>query len=316
MGKKKRTTKQFIEEMKVKNPNIEILGEYIGYDSKIDCECKICSHKWSTTPHSLLSKKGCPMCYNNRRGKTSRKPHEQFMKEFYEKNPNANNIKILNEYIKSDINMDCECKICDHQWSTTPSTLLRGSNCPKCAVIEQHNQQRKTHEQFIKEMKIKHPNIKILGEYIDNSTNIECECLIDGYKWSPTPNSLSNGHGCLQCSIRNNKGENSPRWNHNKTQEEREDDRSYSEYKEWIVSVYEKDNYTCQCCGQHGGKLNAHHKDGYNWCIERRIDIDNGVTLCEDCHKEFHRIYGKGNNTEQQFIEFINNNNNNNKEVI
>jgi hypothetical protein len=50
--------------------------------------------------------------------------------------------------------------------------------------------------------------------------------------------------------------------------------------------------------------LHAHHKDGYDWCIERRTDPTNGATLCDSCHTEFHVLYGYGRNTEQQYIEF------------
>lgn len=100
-------------------------------------------------------------------------------------------------------------------------------------------------------------------------------------------------------------GENSPTWNPNLTDEERECTRNYSEYNQWRVAVYERDNYTCQCCSK-GKHLNAHHKDGYHWCVERRTDVTNGVTLCESCHIEFHFIYSKKNNTEAQYIEFEN----------
>jgi len=76
-------------------------------------------------------------------------------------------------------------------------------------------------------------------------------------------------------------------------------------YADWVYSVFERDNYTCQNCGEKKyGDLNAHHLDGYNWCISRRIDVTNGVTLCTDCHKEFHHNYGYGNNTEEQFISW------------
>ena len=70
----------------------------------------------------------------------------------------------------------------------------------------------------------------------------------------------------------------------------------------------------CECCGAKNGNgktiiLNAHHKDGYHWCVERRHDVTNGVTLCDECHKEFHDIYGNRNNTEEQYNEFIENKN-------
>ena len=115
-------------------------------------------------------------------------------------------------------------------------------------------------------------------------------------------------------------GENNPLWDFDKTEEEREERRKVEGYSQWIKDVYKKDNYTCQCCGARNGngkkiKLNAHHKDGYNWCIERRVDVTNGVTLCEDCHKEFHKIYGKKDNTEEQYNEWINNKDKDNEEV-
>lgn len=77
-------------------------------------------------------------------------------------------------------------------------------------------------------------------------------------------------------------------------------------HKEWRRSVYERDGYICRVCGyDKGGILVAHHKDAWGWCKERRLDEDNGATCCEDCHKEFHDIYGWGGNTEAQWEEFV-----------
>ena len=93
-----------------------------------------------------------------------------------------------------------------------------------------------------------------------------------------------------------------------KTDIERELDRSLygQDYINWRNNVYKRDNYTCQCCGDDkGGNLNAHHLEGYNWCKDKRLDESNGITLCEQCHNEFHKIYGRGNNTIAQFRCFI-----------
>lgn len=100
-------------------------------------------------------------------------------------------------------------------------------------------------------------------------------------------------------------GENNPSWNHNKSIEDRQKERKYEEYYNWRKSVFIRDNYTCQCCGKCTGDLVAHHLDGYNWCINKRTDINNGVTLCTICHSDFHNFYGYGNNTREQLEEYI-----------
>lgn len=60
--------------------------------------------------------------------------------------------------------------------------------------------ERKTNEQFLTEMKEKHPDIQILTKYVNNHTKVKCKCLIDGYEWETTPNKLVNAkHGCPKC---------------------------------------------------------------------------------------------------------------------
>ena len=95
-------------------------------------------------------------------------------------------------------------------------------------------------------------------------------------------------------------------WNPNLTDEDRQDRRIVQGYKDWRESVYERDNYTCQKCGDNkGGNLNAHHIESYRSNPELRTEVANGITLCEDCHKDFHHQYGYGGNTKEQWNEFI-----------
>jgi len=103
-------------------------------------------------------------------------------------------------------------------------------------------------------------------------------------------------------------GEDNPNYNPNKTSTERDYGRLLEGYTPWRKQVYERDKYTCQCCGDNKGRnLNAHHLDAYCWCIEKRVDIENGITLCESCHKRFHKEFGIKHNTKSQFEQFKNN---------
>jgi len=80
--------------------------------------------------------------------------------------------------------------------------------------------------------------------------------------------------------------------------------RSYIEYTEFTQIVLKRDNYTCIKCGK---KANVtHHLNGYAWFIEGRTDPKNAVSLCNNCHNNFHSIYGKGRNTRMQFKVWLN----------
>lgn len=62
--------------------------------------------------------------------------------------------------------------------------------------------------------------------------------------------------------------------------------RASEEYKQWRLSVFQRDEYTCQSCGQVGGKLNADHIKQFAFHPELRLDVSNGRTLCVECHKK------------------------------
>lgn len=73
----------------------------------------------------------------------------------------------------------------------------------------------------------------------------------------------------------------------------------------WAKLVKERDGFTCQVCNKTGVYLNAHHKYSWDKFVDLRYKIDCGVTLCSKCHTFFHDIFGYGNNTEDQFNQYI-----------
>lgn len=118
---------------------------------------------------------------------------------------------------------------------------------------------------------------------------------------------LKNGkYYCQKCAMAiYNSGKNNPSWNPNLTDKERITGRHFPEYKDFVKRVLARDHYTCKCCGHSSTNLEVHHLNGYNWFPEGRTDETNAITLCENCHSSFHSIYGQGNNTKEQFEEWI-----------
>ena len=62
--------------------------------------------------------------------------------------------------------------------------------------------------------------------------------------------------------------------------------RKTFEYEEWRKKIFERDDYTCQLCGEVGGRLHADHIKPFALYPELRLEASNGRTLCEDCHKQ------------------------------
>lgn len=101
------------------------------------------------------------------------------------------------------------------------------------------------------------------------------------------------------------RGEKSYRWKGGISPENVKIRNSF-EMKIWRKAVFVRDNFTCQKYGTRGGELHPHHINNFADFPELRFAIDNGITLSKKAHDEFHKIYGKKNNTREQLLEFLN----------
>ena len=90
-------------------------------------------------------------------------------------------------------------------------------------------------------------------------------------------------------------------------------------YKTWVYDIFFRDKFTCQKCNQVGDDISAHHIKAINVIIrengiktleqaetcEELCNINNGIVLCSNCHDDFHKKYGKGDNNIQQLLKFL-----------
>lgn len=81
-------------------------------------------------------------------------------------------------------------------------------------------------------------------------------------------------------------GVKSPRWKDGKSLE-RNRARLSAQLKEWKKLVKARDNNTCQHCGSKK-ELHVHHIIEWAKDESKRFDVNNGITLCIDCHGLVH----------------------------
>ena len=202
------------------------------------------------------------------------------------------------EYENSTTRLKVQCA-CGEVFDTNFKIFKKGQRqCKQCLNEITYRKVKK----FIEEC-----GCKLLStKYVNARTKLKIQCAC-GEVFEVCFNHFKNDgqQQCAECGIKKRTGENHPKYNPNLTEEEREELRSYPQYRQFVKQVYENDNYTCRCCGDNKNGIESHHLNGYKWDKTNKVNPINGITLCEECHKEFHKLYGRRNNTIEQFREFI-----------
>ncbi len=92
---------------------------------------------------------------------------------------------------------------------------------------------------------------------------------------------MRNAH--LGIKLPERSGANHPQWKGGITSEN-EKIRKSSDYSNWRRKVFERDYFSCVLCKKKGGLLNADHIKPFSTHPELRLVLDNGRTLCRECH--------------------------------
>lgn len=235
----------------------------------------------------------CKECGKKKMWENRRPKLEDLKKEFEEQGCHL----LAGVYVNANTKMSYICK-CGNQSVINLRCFREGVRCKMCCG-------RPTITlEFLQEY-FRSQGCELLAtEYKNNATKMPYRCVCGNVamtNWGL----FKNGHRCQVCKINKLSGPNSCKWKPDKTRDERVRQRLIDGYKEWRTAIFERDNYTCQKCHNRGRRLNAHHYYSYVDNPELRIDLDNGITLCLECHNSFHGIYGKANNTKAQFDEFL-----------
>lgn len=146
------------------------------------------------------------------------------------------------------------------------------------------------------------------NNYKRNYWKVKCDC---GSEKSVALQSLLSGVttscGCFRKEVSQKRcKENHPLWKGGGDLKSLKQ-RTSSLYKNWRKAVISLHNNTCIKCGNNQN-LVAHHIFSFHTNQEQRLRLSNGCCFCVSCHKNFHRKFGKTNNTYTQLVKFIHGN--------
>jgi len=94
----------------------------------------------------------------------------------------------LANYINNKTKLTIICNI-HGSFQQSPNAHLAGNNCPLCSDINNALSRTKSHNKFVSELALIHPNLTILGEYVNCYTKILIKDEND-IEYLVTPNNL------------------------------------------------------------------------------------------------------------------------------
>ena len=195
---RKKTHEEYVNELSIKNPNIEVIGKYVDAKTKILHHCLIHDVYWDVLPSNALQGKGCHECMKDKNRNKFLKNHEDYVLQVKKINPD---IKVLETYKGSNIAILHLCTKHDIEWNVMPTNILKGCGCPKCKSEKIISKQLKTHKQYVSELQSINSHIEVIGEYIDTNTKIMHYCKKHDIYWEQSPSNALQGKGCPKCRI-------------------------------------------------------------------------------------------------------------------
>lgn len=200
--KQSRSHSDFIDKMKHKQPNLEVLSQYTNSTTKVEVVCKLCGNKYFALPSNLLKGYGCKQCYLNSVGRNI----DEFKAEVAKKNCN---IIVGDDYVSGKHKVTFTCKLCGYSRKVIGNLFLsKGCRCPKC-----DGNVSMSHDEFVQKIKQLNDNIKINSTFGKMSEKVSCLCEICGYSWNSISYSLIRREArCPRCEheriseLKRNKG--------------------------------------------------------------------------------------------------------------
>lgn len=313
------------------NSGCTLISEtYLNTDSKLEIECE-CGNKYLSSFYKFKydNKRTCNECSNLRLSEKFRSSIEYVANQI--ELLSGGNVRLFSkEYVngKTPITLLCSCtKTFDVKYNDFLSN--KQYQCPDCGFQKRADSKRLDPLEVKNEFELH--GYKLLSDYFYSDEQLLVECP-NGHNYSVNYNSFNRGTRCQKCYHVSMGGENHYAWKggisplseylRKHITEWKNESKKLSEYK----CVITKDKFSVihhlfsfsSILQETLEELNLPIHEEINKysneelesirlkCLEIHYRYPFGVCLREDVHYLFHSLYGKNNNTPEQFKEFSN----------
>lgn len=136
-GQKKKTSKEYKKDLKIKNPLLKLKNgeKYINSKTKLVHICQLCGKEFKVSPNTALKGKiPCSECSHKKQSENLKWNTNKYIKELKKRNPFVK-LKKGEKYLGNNIKIKHICSLCGSDWNTAPVNPLSGHiMCRKCSI--------------------------------------------------------------------------------------------------------------------------------------------------------------------------------------
>ena len=260
---------------------------------------------------------------------------QTIVSDFLETHKHINTINLERDVDELDYNSKIRYFCSNHmdygEKFITPLSMQLDHDCFHCQI------DKKKHSfDFVKDKFEEMGFLLVDAEYKNSNTPLKCICKNHPeITQEKTISKILEGHGCKYCFYDGKKRENNHNWKGGVSPLHNFLRAKINNWKKDSLKYYD---FKCVISGQKHSRLEVHHiysfesilKETLNeltlpiyssvseysddelkmieqLLVDKHNEYGYGVPLLPDIHALFHNIYGKGNNTQEQFTEFSTN---------
>lgn len=161
---------------------------YAGRTSALSFICKK-SHEFSRCPSEVLGGRWCPQC------SPTAKLDIALMRQWAHE---RNGLCLSKRYVAARFKLRWSCNVCGRSFKMSANSVQRGQWCPKCAIAQNADRQRKTIDAIKREIASR--SIELLStEYRNAHVKLLWRCLKCSHEWLANYNKIQQGRGCPLC---------------------------------------------------------------------------------------------------------------------